>query len=380
VPFATPADIRKKAASIYRKYLRAWINGSTDDFFPHRVGVSLSPAKDFTTARSQRETLLKSSKNSGKRGYTVHLREVQTRDFGKNLMPQRVTIDTLDDLLFLAGTEKDFAAACHVVDQVRTHLPELEAWLQQNVRTLHKVADRVEGLVAVARHFKEHPTREHYLRQLPIAVDTKFIEGNRGVLDAWLQQILPHSSIDLTQRDFSRRYGLPVAEGHWMLRVLDAALLPKLGLPFSELSLPLAAIAQLPLAGLTILITENRIPLLTLPELPGTIAVWGQGNAVVHLQSLELLHKCRLVYWGDLDVEGFQILARLRAHFPHTESILMDEATLEQHLQWKVDGTGAMCEVPENLTPEERVAFERCVRENWRVEQERVGFYAFDPL
>ncbi len=373
MPFATPSEIRKKATGVYRKYLRAWINGSADEFFPYRLGVGLTLAKDFATARSQRETLLKSSKQPGRKGYTVHMRKVQTRDFGKNQIPRGITIDTLDDLLFLTGTEKDFAAAGHVIDQVRIHLPELEPWLQQNAGTLHKLADRIEGLIAVARYFKENPTREHFLRQIRVPSDSKFAERNTAILDAWLQRIVPPSSIDLTQQDFSRRYGLPVAEGHWMLRVLDPTLLPKLGLPFSELSLPVAAIAQLPLGSLTILITENRIPLLTLPELPQTVALWGQGNAVVHLQSLKLLHECRLLYWGDLDVEGFQILARLRANFPHTQSVLMDEATLRQHLQWKVAGTGATCEVPENLTPEERVAFEYCVRENCRVEQERVA-------
>ena len=370
--FATPSEIRKKAARVYPRYLRSWVHGANERFFPYRIRANLEPAKDYATALRQIETLLAESKPRRKRGYTVELQQRQSRYHGRNKFPTSVQIDSLDDLLHLAKAEPLFAATQHVARQIRHALPELEPWLQQNVTALHKLADRTEGLIKVVRHFKEHPTREHYLRQLPVQVETKFIQHNQATLDAWLRQILPPSTIDDTQRDFSRRYGLPVVESHWMLRVLDSRLLAKLGLPFSELSLPIAAIAQLPLREATILITENRIPLLTLPELPDTVVIWGQGNAVVHLQSLDLLHRCPLLYWGDLDVEGFQILSRLRALFPHTQSVLMDEATLQQHLQWKVDGTGAIGQAPANLTPEERAAFEYCMRNNGRVEQERI--------
>ena len=34
------------------------------------------------------------------------------------------------------------------------------------------------------------------------------------------------------------------------------------------------------------------------------------------------------VYWGDLDAAGFAILNAVRAHFPHTTSLLMDTATV----------------------------------------------------
>ena len=53
----------------------------------------------------------------------------------------------------------------------------------------------------------------------------------------------------------------------------------------------------------------------------------------------------------DLDVEGFEILSRLRIRFPQTRSFLMDDSTL---LRWKdslaVNGTNRVREIPPLLT------------------------------
>jgi hypothetical protein len=77
-------------------------------------------------------------------------------------------------------------------------------------------------------------------------------------------------------------------------------------------------------------------------------------------------------YWGDIDVEGFGILARLRTLFPQTRSLLMDGETVERWRSLAVPGTGRRAEAPPNLTLEEQMAFGICLRENLRIEQERL--------
>ena len=75
-----------------------------------------------------------------------------------------------------------------------------------------------------------------------------------------------------------------------------------------------------------------------------------------------------ITYWGDLDAAGFAILNAVRAHFPHTTSLLMDTATVTefQHLAVPDPGDGAPARTPHS--PPEHRAYRRlltaCRRRN----------------
>jgi hypothetical protein len=79
-----------------------------------------------------------------------------------------------------------------------------------------------------------------------------------------------------------------------------------------------------------------------------------------------------ITYWGDIDIEGFEILSDLRSLFPHTQSMLMNQETLLCWRHLAVAGTGRQLSVPANLTSEERDAFSLCLKDNLRLEQERL--------
>jgi hypothetical protein len=85
-----------------------------------------------------------------------------------------------------------------------------------------------------------------------------------------------------------------------------------------------------------------------------------------------------VVYWGDLDTDGFVILDRLRGQLPDVRSVLMDLDTLRAHeSQWTTDPTPSRA-VLKRLTPDEAAAY-RVLRDNdlgtsLRLEQERVNF------
>ncbi|MEO1290170.1 MAG: Wadjet anti-phage system protein JetD domain-containing protein, partial [Chloroflexota bacterium] len=79
------------------------------------------------------------------------------------------------------------------------------------------------------------------------------------------------------------------------------------------------------------------------------------------------------LYWGDVDVQGFQILSALRKTFPHTRSILMDETTLSLFGQFKVIGTETTVATPLNLTMEERKLYHYLQEHNIRLEQEHIS-------
>ena len=93
----------------------------------------------------------------------------------------------------------------------------------------------------------------------------------------------------------------------------------------------------------TVLVVENRDCRLWFPEVPDTIVVEGDGDAVVAAASrLEwLIEAEQLVYWGDIDADGFAILNSLRAELEplgaRVDSILMDAPAHARYAALGVD-------------------------------------------
>jgi hypothetical protein len=146
----------------------------------------------------------------------------------------------------------------------------------------------------------------------------------------------------------------------------------ELGLPSSELSLPAEAIAKLPAQLGRVFIVENKVNLLTLPPSPRAMALGGLGNAVTQLSEISWLHHADIYYWGDLDVEGFEILARLRRHFPLVKSLLMDKTTWRDFQSLSIPGNVIDRDLPERLTTEERHLCQQLAESQRRLEQERI--------
>jgi hypothetical protein len=373
VGFITPEMVAAKAVKAYPKFLAEWIRGEGEAFFPYRVRAPLAvDQNDWPQTKRSIELLVASSKAERGWGYTLHREQVRLRDFGTNLVPKQITIDTLDDLLRLAKCADQFEATRRVVEKVRAELPQLNDWLMRNVRTLHVLDSVIEGLTAVAQYFLTSPWPDCYARQIPVKMDTKFIEQNARVLREWLDLLLPASAIDVNETKFARRFGLRDGQPHRAIRLLDPELAEPLGLPFDELSLPLRSIAQLPMRDALVIIVENDLNLLTLPPVDRGIALRGEGDAVNRLETIPWLETNRVYYWGDIDVEGFAILSRLRKVYPHVESVLMDMATLEAHQQWTVPGTGTSPPLLTNLSPSELSTYEYCAVNNCRLEQEKI--------
>ena len=120
------------------------------------------------------------------------------------------------------------------------------------------------------------------------------------------------------------------------------------------------------------MIVENKVNLLTLPPIRRGIGLGGLGNSVVLLRYLPWLSNIPIVYWGDIDIEGFEILSLLRAIFPTTRSFMMAIGVLDRWRTLIVLGTNRQRDIPANLTEAEREVYLRCRDGNLRLEQERI--------
>lgn len=366
----TPDEIAVKANRAYLPFVRAWLRG--ESFTPLDLPVGGLPP-DYRALQRAVDVLLQGAQAQRGAGYTVELQVRTTRAFGQQSLPQRIHIASADDLLFLAGKREEFAALMDDVALIRATLPELEAWLVANPQHVIEHHGLWPDLLRVGTYFRANPRPERYLRELPIAVHTKFIEQHTGIIARLLDVLLPETEIDITKRQFEQRYGLRYDVPLVRLRLLDPSLGERLGLPLTDLAAPVTDLAALPCAGLDTIIVENKMVFLTLPPRPATLAIFGSGFQVELLHQLPWLAHCRIWYWGDLDAQGFQLLARLRALFPQAASLMMDAATLETFRTFAVAGTpSSMADLPQ-LTPDEQAVYANLVQTNLRLEQERIS-------
>ncbi len=141
---------------------------------------------------------------------------------------------------------------------------------------------------------------------------------------------------------------------------------------------------QLAYQPAVVLVVENRDSRLWFPPVPGAIVVEGGGKAAASLlQDIPWVNQARrLLYWGDIDADGYAILNHLRSQLtpkPVT-SILMGEAAYQsyKHLGVDRDHKGRLIPVAtatlSRLTPTEAAGYAAVNSggEVRRIEQERI--------
>ena len=143
-----------------------------------------------------------------------------------------------------------------------------------------------------------------------------------------------------------------------------------------------------------VIFVENKETYLKFPLVDGGICVFGSGRAGMALAGrlTWITNAPRVVYWGDLDADGFEILDAYRARGIACQSILMDKATLLEFERYgtnleKDHKTALRRERKElaHLTNSEREAYELITSEDYtgnrRIEQERIPLdYALRAL
>ncbi|MEJ2042782.1 MAG: DUF2220 family protein [Reinekea sp.] len=153
-------------------------------------------------------------------------------------------------------------------------------------------------------------------------VDTKFFERNEKLLVSLLDE---RFGGEVSKQGLGVFLDARPEDDHWLLVVpLQDGLLP-----FSRLRLSTKQLEQNELPVKTILVVENERCEHLLPCIDDTIAILGAGLDLSWLSSKTFYSK-RVIYWGDIDTWGFQMLAAARLSKPELESVLMDQATFEQ--------------------------------------------------
>lgn len=379
-----PKAIRARALKLWdtQRLLRAWL--ADEPLFPFEVPLGTPSGAQLAERFVEVRDWIKALKAEAGGGYRLVEQAVAHRQLGSQLVPVRAVIETQEDALRLAGKLQAFRRFEALVAETRRRLPALMEYVAHRPLVVLDLADAWPGLLAVCEHLAAHPRPGGYLRALETpGVDTKFVERHATVLWELLPLVLPPSAVDVAvaRRDahaFERRFGFAYDPPVVRFRALDPALAVA---GFDDLAVPLAAFAAWGGPGVrTVVVTENKVNGLAFPALQDAIVLFGLGYGVQALGEVPWLADRRLVYWGDLDTHGFGILAQLRERWPHTESFLMDEATLLAHrAAWAQEPEAQRClRDLAALTAAERAVFEGLRADAWgprvRLEQERIPF------
>jgi hypothetical protein len=356
-------------------------------FFPYSISFRKPTAQewldDFADLRDASAALEGEGKAHSGSGYTITFREVAHQKLGRLRTPERITFESVEDLAACAGETDALRRFIELTRFVQEREPRMIPWLTERPLTALASARLLPQLSAIASYLQANPRPNRFARELGIpGVDSKFIEDNRTILAEWLDRLLPSETIDATVRGladhgFERRYGLrfeePLIRFRWLDRSRAPACLADATIPLSEFS------AYAPTCD-HVIITENKVNFLTLPQSPNTLAIWGSGYAIELLRAIPWLTSQPLYYWGDLDTHGFAILSRLRLYFPDARSFLMSRDTLMNHRDlWteELSATRVLHDLP-NLDTHEEMLYDDLrydrLGDRVRLEQERLTF------
>ncbi len=243
--------------------------------------------------------------------------------------------------------------------------PKLASWTTADFQIL---LDSLSWLL-------NYPQPDCALREVPVpGLHTKWLEERDREVFALARALDPRE--DRPAKNLIDWAGFRKEESEVHLRVLDSDLAATVG-GLTDLKVRISEFGRLSWKPDLVILVENKTSGLWLPQMPGTIAILGQGNAISQLANCSWLSQARKVYWGDLDTHGFVILHRARRALGPMDSVLMDEPTLLAcQGYWSTEATQDTSTETIHLTPTEQKVLDLLRSHRYgtgvRLEQERI--------
>lgn len=184
-----------------------------------------------------------------------------------------------------------------------------------------------------------------------------------------LDELIPDKILN-GEKEFEKRFRLRYPQPVVRFRILGNREEAFQGI--DDVTVTLESFSKINLNCRTVIVVENLMNFLTLPELENAVAIWGRGFGLENIKSIKWLEAKRIFYWSDLDTHGMQMLSQLRSYFPQTQSILMDSETLNRFSDYWVEGKRTNVTRLAHLTEDESKLFEHLSVNNIRLEQERI--------
>ena len=373
----TPKEIKDKAERKYISFLQTLVEASPFQKLVIRGDKSYSKSS-LSEFEKEIQQIISQSKEKKGFGYTLEFQQVKTKLLGMQDLPISIYFDTEKDFLRFLGMEKEVELFCKSVKKIIEIFPELKEWIVRNpIKVIQNQAEW-EDILNVCLYFRLNPKPNLYIRELPMNVHTKFVERKQSVIKDLLD-VLISEHLNNDQKQFEKRFNLKYSEPQIRFKILDKEISQIYFSGLDDLAIPVSQFESLNLPIKKVLVVENKTTLyaattfLTLPKMEKTIAIFGSGYSVANLKNVKWFKNVELLYWGDIDVQGFEILSQFRGYFQQTKSILMDLVTFEKFFDRDL-GTPTNISTILYLTDSEQELYDILKTNNWRLEQEKIPF------
>lgn len=364
----TSAEIKKKASRKYTDYLRDVAIGKT--FQPIEIPCDKKASDTIAEYQKEFNDIRSLSKEVKGYGYTIHWKTVKTKMLGTQGLPSKIKFETAEDFERFLQKVKEVDVFRKNVALIKGRFSKLQCWIEKYPLKVIDNSEYWSDILKVLDYFSKNPQPQLYIRELPIEVHTKFIEQHKALIGELLDIVIKEY-INTNEKEFEKRYNLRYDEPTVRMRLLDRTLAKKLFYGLDDITIPISLFLKLQIPISKIYIVENKVNFLTFPLIPNSIVIWGKGYGVASIKESELLKSTELIYWGDLDAQGFEILSQFRSYFGQVKSLLMDKATFDNYFE-KGCGTPSKINVKLNLTTEEEELYQYIKVNNYRLEQEKI--------
>jgi hypothetical protein len=370
----TPQEIKKKAKRKYLSFLQSLVKQVPFEKLVIR-GDKKYTKSSLQEFEREIQLIVSQSREKKSFGYTLEFQKVKTKYLGTQDLPISIYFDSEVDFLQFLGKIEEVEFFKVSVKKILDAFPELKDWIIKNpTKAIAKQAE-LESILKVCKYFKQNPKPNLYIRELPIKVHTKFLERNKSVIKELLDIIISEH-INVDEKLFEKRFNLKYAEPQIRFKLLDEDICRKVFSGIDDLAIPVSQFEILNLPIEKVIVLENKTTFytaLTLPKMNKTIALFGSGFGVYNLKNVNWFKNKELLYWGDIDAQGFEILSQFRGYFPLTKSVMMDKQTFDKFFE-NDNGTPTNISTKLNLTNEEQQLYATLKKYNWRLEQEKIPF------
>lgn len=364
----TSAEIKKKTLRKYTDYLRNVAAGIT--FQPIEIQCDKKASDTIAEYQKEYNDIRSLSKEVKCYGYSIEWKTVKNKMLGTQDFPSKIKFETAEDFERFLQKTKEVADFRKNVALINGRFPELQYWIEKYPQKVIDNSEYWNDILKVLDYFSKNPQPQLYIRELPIEVHTKFIERHKAVVGELLDIVIK-AYINTNEKEFEKRYNLHYDEPTVRMRLLDKTLAKKFFYALDDITIPVSQFLKLQIPISKIYIVENKVNFLTFPPVAHSVVIWGKGYGVASIKESELLKNTELIYWGDLDAQGFEILSQFRGYFAHVKSLLMDKATFDKYFE-NDSGTPSKINVEQNLTTDEEELYQYIKANNYRLEQEKI--------
>jgi hypothetical protein len=337
---------------------------------------------NFAERNRELEALYQRSSHHHPHGYIVVEAQTNKRRDGLQSEPVAYYFQSRQHLLAYLNRQDDFEAFATQVQSTLDAFPQLRPWLAAHIKTVIAHIAIWPHVLQVLHYFAANPLPQVYIRQISLpGIDTKFIEQHKKLLYTLLDIVLPpEARFDAYSgvAQFEQRFGLQSITPMIHLRWLHPQQAHAYTGGLQSLSVPISDLQHQHWQVPRVFVVENKVPFLHFEQyiphhlLPGSLLIFGSGKAVSLLAGCAWLAHSRLLYWGDIDAEGFEILNQLLVLCPHALPVCMDAATWQHHEHTIVSGSGAAARPLPQLPITLTALYEHVCATNQRIEQERI--------